>query len=111
MHGPEKHIGIAFSTILPNGVQEGGSWELNDVQLFSTPCFLNPAATNGQFAATFKSQPGLVFQILATSNLSIAESNWTAIATVTNTNGTMLFQDSPATLPARFYGARGYPQP
>ncbi len=106
-----KNIGVAFSTILPDGVQEGGTWEINDVQLFSTPCFLNPAATNGQFTATFKSQPGLAFQILATSNLSLSESNWTAIATVTNTNGTMLFRDSPATLPARFYGAREYSQP
>jgi hypothetical protein len=104
-----KNIGIAFSTIVPNGVTAGGSWELNDVQLFSTPCFLNPAKTNGQFTATFKSQPGWISQILATSNLSIAESNWTTIATVTNTNGTMLFHDSPATLPARFYGAREHP--
>ncbi len=106
-----QNIGIAFSTILPSGVEEGGTWELNDVQLYATPCFLNPAATNGQFTATFKSQPGSAFQILATSDLSISESNWTAIATVTNTNGTMLFQDSPATLPGRFYGAREYMQP
>jgi hypothetical protein len=106
-----KNIGVAFSTIVPNGVEEGGAWDLNDVQLFSTPCFLNPAATNGQFTATFKSQPGLAFQILAASSLSISESKWTAIATVTNTNGTMLFRDSPATLSARFYGAREYPQP
>jgi hypothetical protein len=106
-----KNIGVAFSTILPNGVEEGGTWEISDVQLFSTPCFLNPAATNGQFSATFKSQPGSAFQILATSTLSISEPNWTAIATVTNTNGTMLFQDSPVTLPARFYGAREYSQP
>ena len=106
-----KNIGIAFSTILPNGVEEGGAWDLDDVQLFSTPCFLNPAATNGQFTATFKSSPGSAFQILATSNLSVSESNWTAIATVTNTNGTMLFRDSQATRPARFYGARGSSQP
>ena len=106
-----QNIGVAFSTLLPDGVAEGGTWELNDVQLFSTPCFLNPVVTNGQFTATFKSQPGSAFQILATSNLSIPESNWTAIATVTNTNGTMLFQDSLATLPARFYGARELPQP
>jgi len=106
-----KNIGIAFSTFLPNGVQEGGTWELNNVQLFSTPCFLYPTVSNGQFNATFKGQPGLVFQILATSNLSIAASNWTTLATVTNTNGTMLFHDSPAAYPARFYGAREFLQP
>lgn len=106
-----KNIGVAFSTIVPNGVGEGGAWDLNNVQLFSTPCFLNPALSNGQFSVTFKSQPGSVFQILETGNLSISETNWTAIATVTNTSGTMPFRDSPVTYPARFYGAREYPQP
>lgn len=106
-----QNIGVAYSTLLPNGVQAGGTWELSNVRLFSTPCFLNPAITNGQFTATFKSQPGSAFQILAAGNASLAVSNWPVIATVTNTNGTLLFQDSPASLPARFYGARSYSHP
>lgn len=106
-----QNIGVAFSTILPNGVEEGGVWDLNDVQLFALPSFLNPCLSNGQFNATFNSQPGGVFQIVTASNLSVSQSNWTVVATVTNTNGTMLFQDSSATNLARFYEARDYPQP
>jgi hypothetical protein len=93
---------------VPDDVEPGGNWDLNNVQLFATPCFVNPAVTNGQFSACFKSPPGLTFQILGSTNLS--QTNWTYLSTVTNATGSIFFQDPAANqYPQRFYQAQQVP--
>jgi hypothetical protein len=65
--------------------------------------------TNGHFQVTLRSEPGLVFQILATSNLTQPVTNWTSLATLTNTTGSISFVDSTTGLGQRFYTLRQLP--
>jgi hypothetical protein len=105
-----QHIGIQFLS-LATADNQGGTWDLNNVRLFATPSFINPSWSNGQFGASLKSQPGSVFQILATTNLSVPLTNWTCVATLTNVSGTTSFVDPATNYNARFYQARQLPSP
>jgi len=101
-----QHIGIQFlSTVATN--LAGGYWDLDNVRLTDvlTTALVNPGITNGQFEATLLSEPGLVCQILATTNIALPVANWTSLATLTNTTGSIPFVDSTAVLDARFYTA------
>jgi hypothetical protein len=100
-----QNIGIEFLSIVPTNVTPGGNWDLNDVVLFGTPCLANPAINNGQFGAQLLSQPGAVFNIVATTNLRAALTNWSYVTTLTNATGTASFVDPSANLPQRFYTA------
>jgi len=104
-----QHIGIQFLSLATTNNQ-GGTWDLNNVQLFATPSLVNPSWSNGQFSASLKSQPGLAFQILTTTNLSIPLSDWSNVVTVTNVSGTTSFIDPVASNKARFYEAQQVPQ-
>jgi hypothetical protein len=98
-----QHIGIQF---LPTGSITGGFWDVGNVQLWVTPALINPNWSNGQFGATLLSQPGLVFQILATTNLHAPLSNWTSVVTLTNVSGTTPFFDPATNYNQRFYQAQ-----
>jgi hypothetical protein len=102
------HIGIEFA---PGGSLFGGYWDVGNVQLWATPALVNPNLSNGQFGATLLSQPGLVFQILAATNLSLPLSNWSTVVTLTNTSGTTPFLDPAPASSQRFYLARQTPPP
>ncbi len=105
-----QHIGIQFLSLATTN-NDNGTWDLNNVQLFATPAFVNPTWSNGQFGASLKSQPGLAFQILAATNLSLPLSNWTSVVTLTNVSGTTSFVDPATNNQERFYQARELPQP
>jgi len=105
-----RHIGMQFlSTVSPE--LEGGYWDLDNVRLFSAgaPALLNPVRTNGQFTFTVESDPGLHFQILATTDLTLPLSSWTSLGTLTNTTGTTAFFDPAPLYDRRFYRARQLP--
>jgi hypothetical protein len=106
-----QHIGIQFLSIIPDGVTPAGYWDLGNVQLWATPALINPSWSNGQFGATLVSEPGLVFQILATTNLCVSLSNWTSVVTLTNVSGTTPFIDPSASYNERFYQAQQLPSP
>ena len=106
-----QHIGIQFLSVIPDGVTPGGTWDLNNVRLFATPAFINPNWSNGQFSATLVSKPGLVFQILATTNLSVPPACWTNVVTLTNVSGQTSFIDPATNYNARFYQAHQVPPP
>jgi hypothetical protein len=99
-----QHIGVEYLCTSSTNV-EGGFWDLGNVELTDTltPALVNPGLTNGQFEVTLLSEPGLVFQILATTNLSLPVTNWTSLATLTNTTGNTPFVDSTPLLGQRFY--------
>jgi hypothetical protein len=101
-----RHIGIQF---LPTGSLTGGFWDVGNVQLWETPALINPSWSNGQFGATLLSEPGLVFQILAATNLCVPLSNWTSVVTVTNVSGTTSFVDPGPSYNQRFYQAQQLP--
>ncbi|MCX6926648.1 MAG: hypothetical protein NT154_26085, partial [Verrucomicrobia bacterium] len=61
--------------------------------------------SNGQFGFTLQSQPGLSFEVQASTNLV----NWATVATLTNSNGTIPFTTPTAGFTRRFYRARQLP--
>jgi hypothetical protein len=89
----------------------GGYWDADNVRLVESTALnlVNPAMTNGQLQFTVQSEPNAVFQILATTNLSLPATNWTSLATLTNVTGSLPFVDSTAVLGQRFYTAQPSP--
>ncbi len=105
-----QHIGVQFlSAVSPE--LEGGYWDLDDVRLFAAgaPTLLAPACTNGQFCFTVDSEPGLRFEILASTNLALSLPNWTSLGIVTNTTGATPFSDPATNYNHRFYRALQVP--
>ncbi len=105
-----QHIGIQLLAT-PTFEQAGGYWDADNVRLVETTALnlVNPALTNGQFQATVQSEPGVAFQILASTNLSLPLANWTSLATLTNVTGSLPFVDSTPGLRQRFYTAQQLP--
>ena len=75
-----------------------------------TPAYLaNPTVLpSGNFGFIFAGTPGTLFQVLATTNLSLASSNWTLLGAPTETSsGQFQFIDSQAAnRPTLFYKVR-----
>jgi len=89
----------------------GGYWDVDNVRLAETvaPNLVSPGLVNGQFKFILQGEPGLSFQILATTNSVLAVSNWTSLGTLTNTTGTLPFTDATSNLIQRYYQARQLP--
>jgi hypothetical protein len=89
----------------------GGYWDADNARLVETAALnlVNPLITNGQFQFTVQSDSNVVFQILATTDLSLPVTNWTSLATLTNVTGTIPFVDETAGLGQRFYTAQQLP--
>jgi len=105
-----QYIGVEIaSTVRPDIV--GGYWDLDNVRLSETllPALTDPRMTNGQFGFTLQSQPGLPFEILATTNPALPVSNWTSLGTLTNDTGIISFLDPAPNPDRRFYRARQLP--
>jgi hypothetical protein len=105
-----QHIGIEFLFTGDTNLA-GGFWDLDNVRLTDvlTPVLVHPGMTNGQFQVTLRSEPGLVFQILATTNLNLPLANWISLATLTNTTGSLPYVDQSGALGLRFYTAQPLP--
>lgn len=91
----------------------GGYWNLDNVRLVETASSLLALSapfltTNGQITFSIHSQPGLRFEIQATTNLLSGATNWTSLGSFTNGTGVVDFTDSATNLPQRFYRARPY---
>jgi hypothetical protein len=102
-----QNIGVQIaSTVSPD--LANGYWDLDNVRLTETalPALTDPLVTNSQSAFTLQSQPGLRFEILASTNLTLPTSNWTSLGTLTNLTGTIPFLDPATNLNLRFYRAR-----
>jgi hypothetical protein len=108
-----KNIGIQMLATpdFNDAAQWGGYWDVDNVRLIETTALslVNPALTNGQLGFTVQSEPGVVFQILATTNLSLAATNWTRVATFTNSTGSLPYVDQSAVLGQRFYTTQPLP--
>lgn len=105
-----QNIGILFlSTVNTN--LEGGYWDLDNVRLSSirAPVLSSPVWTNSQFGFMLQSEPGLVFEILTTTNLALPSSNWISLGPLTNVAGTVPFVDTAPNFNQRFYRARQLP--
>ncbi len=89
----------------------GGYWDLDQVRLAEivAPNLLNPGLVDGHFNFTLRSEPGLGFEILATTNSALVISNWTRLGTLTNIDGSVSFVDTAPISSRRFYQARQVP--
>ena len=105
-----QNIGIQFLSTVTTNLQ-GGYWDLDNVRLSSirAPTLTNPISTNGQFQFALQSEPGLRFEILATTNVTLPASNWMSLGTVTNITGTVYFSDAAISFNQQFYRARQLP--
>jgi len=103
-----QHIGVAIMSTVGFDLA-GGYWDLDNVRLTETPVLTGSAATNGQFGFTLESTPGLRFEILASTNISLPLSNWASLGTLTNATGSISFSEPATNFPQRFYRARQLP--
>jgi hypothetical protein len=105
-----QNIGIQIASTVGFDLA-GGYWDVDNVRLTETalPALTNPGVTNGQGGFTLQSQPGLRFEILASTNLTLPLSNWTSLGTLTNVTGAIPFLDPATNLNSRFYQARQLP--
>jgi len=102
-----QNIGIEFqSTVAPDLI--GGVWDLDNVRLTQVvaTALSHPGTSNGQFNFTLQSEPGLPFEVQATTNLTQGANGWVRIGTLTNTTGTISFTDTATNLNQRFYRVR-----
>ena len=102
-----QNIGIQFESIVaPNLI--GGVWDLDNVRLTEMMAtILTPPIVNvKQVIFTLQSEPGLLFEIQANTNLTAGASGWVSIGSITNTTGSAPFVDTSTQLPQRLYRAR-----
>jgi hypothetical protein len=105
-----RRLGVQLlSTVSPD--LAGGYWDLDHVRLTADPgaVLTNPAARGGQLEFTLRSEPGLVFEILAASDAGAPITGWSRVGLVTNTTGSSVFTDPMANATGRFYQARQLP--
>jgi hypothetical protein len=90
--------------------RQGGYWDLDHVRLGATqhPVLSGFIRAGNQSQLTLQSTPG-IFEILAANDISIPESEWSSLGTVTNGTGSISFADTNADGEARFYRARQLP--
>jgi len=105
-----QRIGIQFVSTVTTNLQ-GGYWDLDNVRLASqlAPVFVNPGHSNVQFECIIQSEPGLVFELFASTNLTLPALNWTSLGVVTNVTGAIPFIDTSANFDQRYYQARQLP--
>ena len=105
-----RNIGVQLLSTVPPQLQ-GGYWDLDNVRLTSVqePRVTGTQLAGGQFQFAIESDPGLVFEILATTNVSLPASNWVRLGTVTNTAGVAPFSETQVPFGRRFYQARQVP--
>ena len=106
-----QYIGIALISTADTNLNAEGYWDLDHVRLTSrlAPSLRNPIRTNNQFAFTLQSEPGMVVEVLAATNATLAAVNWTSLGTITNLTGTIPFVDTSPNFDQRFYQARQLP--
>jgi hypothetical protein len=105
-----RHIGVAVTSTGDTNLA-GGAWDVDNVRLTATrtPVLTGSTVTNGQFGFTLESEPGLGFEILASSNPALTISNWTSVGTVSNYTGSVFFSEPATNVPGRLYRARQLP--
>jgi hypothetical protein len=104
-----QNIGVQLLSSITDTNLAAGYWDLDNARLSAGPALLAPARTNGQFTFTLESEPGLHFEILATTNLSLPMSSWTNLGILTNVTGDTPFLDPATNLNRRFYRAHQVP--
>ena len=97
--------GHALATVFVNGIQSTSSIVNVSVPILTAPTMTSLARqTNGTFSFSFTNSVGAVFGVLASTNLSLPQTNWTALGGVTEVApGQFQFSDAQATNSGRRY--------
>ena len=98
--------GYALATVFVNGIQSTSSIVNISVPIPTAPALAGAVIlTNGAFSFAFTNSVGALFGVLATTNLSLAQTNWTAVGGATEiAPGQFQFSDPQTTNnPQRFY--------
>jgi hypothetical protein len=105
-----QHIGVEMVSTVDTNLQ-GGYWDLDHVRLSAVlePVWQDIVRTNNQFGFALRSEPGLAFEILATTDLAQPTSDWQSLGLLTNTTGVAVFTDPATNLSRRYYRARLVP--
>jgi hypothetical protein len=101
--------GYALATVFVNGIQSPSSIVNISVPIPTPPRLTDPTKLpNGSFQFTFTNSVGALFAALASTNLALPLSNWTALGgAVEFSPGQFRFTDTQSTnFPGRFYGIR-----
>ena len=103
-----KNLGVKIlSTVAPN--LAGGYWDIDKARigLWRDPV-LEPGKSGSSFIVQLQSEPGLVFEILSSTNLLAAPETWTASGVITNATGRGLLTNE-IRAPMEFFRARQLP--
>jgi hypothetical protein len=105
-----QNIGIELASTVGFDLA-GGYWDIDNVRLkeIQEPVLTAPVFSNGRFQFTLRSEPGLKFQVGATTDPGQSVSNWIGLMILTNTTGSAVVTDTNTTAGRRFYGARQIP--
>jgi len=99
--------GYALATIFVNGVPGTSTVVSVSVPLPTEILLVNAGTTNGSFQFSFTNTPGAVFGVLASTNIALPLSNWTALGGVTELSpGNFQFTDSQPPPDQRYYRVR-----
>ncbi len=104
-----QHIGIQLLSTVGFDLA-GGYWDLDNVRLAEVPAAVlvlsSAALTNAQFSFTVLSEPGVRFEIQASSDVLAAPDSWVSLATYTNVTGATVFTDYTTNFNRRYYRTR-----
>ena len=90
--------GYALATLFVNGIESTSSIVNISVPVPATTTLMGAALTNGQFQFGFTNNPGALFGVLATTNLSLPLTNWTKLGGIAEISpGQFQFTDPQAT--------------
>jgi hypothetical protein len=105
-----QHVGIRFLSTVTTDLQ-GGYWDLDHVRLTSAlvPVLSEPTHAHGQVQFTLISEPGHIFEVLASPSIATPLAEWSRVTTLTNTTGTVVFTEAATNGPGRFYRTRQLP--
>ncbi len=97
-----KYMGIQLVDV--SASPSTGYWDVDNVRLGleRVPMLLSPVHSGSQFQFTVNSEPWAKLEVLASTNISLALSNWTSLGTVTNNTGANAFPDAGG-LSRRYY--------
>jgi hypothetical protein len=104
-----QHIGIQL--LSTTGFElAGGYWDLDNVRLTETPApvvrLQELRVADRQLSFTILSEPGIRFEIQASTNFPAAPGDWTSVGTFTNLDGATVFFDSTTNSRRRYYRTR-----
>ncbi len=104
-----QHIGVQLLSTTGFDLA-GGYWDLDNIRLTETPAPLvslrELGLSQNQISFTALSQPGVRFEVQASTSISAPSAAWTTIGTFTNFEGATVFTDSTTNSSRRYYRTR-----